>query len=115
MKRVVCAMMLTSLVGCAYKPIIDTAGTDAGKYASDLRECRQYASRLSTGNSAAFGALAGAVIGLAVGKAAGAESIGAVARTGAVIGAFEGLGGGTRSQRDVVSRCLSGRGYTVLY
>lgn len=109
-------------VGCAsttgvnYRPIVDTQGVDLNRYEMDLRACQTYATQTSgAGESAAVGAVGGAVLtGLLA--AAGGKNYdkGASARMGAVAGAAGGAASGETSQRNIIRRCLAGRGYKVL-
>jgi hypothetical protein len=113
---------LVLLAACAqsYQPIIDTKGVDQAKYQQDLYECRQYAEQVSPAGETAKGALIGAALGAAAGAATGA--IAGNAGTGAAIGAAGGgiVGGGAGAysgvsdQKEVIRRCLAGRGYSVL-
>lgn len=116
------------LAGCAgqnyvntFEPVIDMQGVNHAAYETDLSACRQYAVREDPANKAmreAFaGAIAGALVGAAVGSAFGhmGTGAGAGAAYGAVGGAGHGAVTGMRAQQIIVSRCMSGRGYKVLY
>jgi outer membrane lipoprotein SlyB len=110
-----------SMVGCAntganYRPIVDTKNIDFNKYESDLRDCQLFANQTaSAGQSAAAGAVAGAVLGAALAAAAGSRyDRGSSARVGALSGAVGAGAEGERNQRNIINRCLAGRGYSVL-
>lgn len=104
-----------AMAGCAYKPIVDMKGVDQGKYEQDLAECRQYADQAhGAGTGAVVGAAAGAALSYGVSRAVGGRDPSAAARGGAVVGGASGAGAGARNKRDVVRRCLAGRGYSVL-
>jgi uncharacterized protein YcfJ len=102
--------------GAGYRPVVDIKGVDLNRYQSDLAECQQYAHQTAgAGESAAAGAAAGAVFGALLAAAAGG---GTSRKSSAGIGAISGAAGagaqGEMNQRDVIRRCLSGRGYKVL-
>jgi uncharacterized protein YcfJ len=108
-----------------YEPVIDTQNIDSNRYASDLRDCRAFAVREDPATKAAQGALAGVVVGALLGAALGSSfgQAGRGAGIGAGIGAVEGgaigtVGGaasGVEAQQIIVKRCLSRRGYQVLF
>jgi len=114
---------LMSLASCAnmntgvnYRPIVDTRGVDFNKFEADLRDCQQFAHQTaSAAESAAAGAVAGALLGAALGAAAGSRySRNRTAAVGAVSGAAGAAAQGETDQRNIIRRCLSGRGYSVL-
>ena len=116
-------LTLASMVaGCAvpsganYRPILDTQGVDFNRYELDLRDCQNYASQTaSAGQSAVAGALAGAVLGGVLAAAAGKNySRTNSAKVGAVTGAVGAGAEGETNQRNIIRRCLAGRGYKVL-
>ena len=95
--------------------IVDTRGVDMHAYHHDLEECRAYADQVGVGRRAAGGALAGAVVGGAVGAIAGnSDTAERAAGVGGVIGGAKGAGSGLRERDRVVKNCLRGRGYRVL-
>lgn len=119
-KLTVATLLVFLLAGCAtsnrgtgsnYAPLVDRPGPN---YATDLADCQNHAGQLaSAGDGAAGGAVAGAVFGALLMAAVGGSS-----RDGAWVGALSGgTGGAVRAetdQRKVISRCMAGRGYTVL-
>lgn len=114
-------LVIFSLAGCAntganYRPIVDTKNIDFNKYESDLRDCQSFATQTaSAGQSAAAGAVAGAVLGAALAAAAGSRyDRTSTARVGALSGAVGAGAEGERNQRNIINRCLAGRGYSVL-
>lgn len=114
--------IVSLLAGCAatsganYRPIIDAQGVDFNRYEHDLRECQSYATQTAgAGESAAAGALAGALLGGVLAAAAGKNySRSSTARVGAVTGAVGAGAEGETNQRNIIRRCLAGRGYRVL-
>jgi hypothetical protein len=101
-------------------PIIDTQGVDAAQYQQDLAQCQQYAQQVSVGEDTAKGVFGGALLGAAMGAAIGAAT-GNPARGAAVGAAAGGIGGGAagagksvQERKQIVSRCMQGRGYNVL-
>lgn len=113
--------MISMFSGCAntganYRPVVDTKGVDLNQYETDLVDCQQFANQTAgAGQSAAAGAAAGAVFGALLAAAAGG---GTSKRSTAGVGAVSGAAGagaqGENNQRNVIRRCLSGRGYKVL-
>jgi hypothetical protein len=110
------------LMSCAssYRPIVDMKGVDSARYEADLAECRAYAEEVSPAGQAVAGAGIAAALGAALGAVAGAFSgnAGSGAAYGASIGGVTGTAaggaGGVSQQRQVIDRCLIGRGYSVL-
>ncbi len=104
------------LAGCAArKPLVDMKGVDAAQYQADLAECEKYAEQApGLGGGAAGGAVIGGAIGYGVGRAVGVRDPSAIGRGGAVAGGARGAGKGAQTRRQVVSNCLTGRGYKVL-
>lgn len=124
MKSVVVAVISIALIsacantGANYRPIVDLRGgaVDINRYEADLRECQQYATQTAdAATQAAVGAAAGAILGALLAAAAGSRyDRHASARVGAVAGAVGGAGSGEHDQREIIRRCLAGRGYSVL-
>lgn len=122
-RRAGALMLVVLMCGCAtgqmganYRPIIDSKGVDFNQYESDLKECQAYATRTQgAGEAAMTGAAVGAVIGGVVAAAAGSRyDRGATARVGGVTGAIGAGAEAEKNQRDIIRRCLGGRGYKVL-
>lgn len=119
---IVTVCITSFLAGCAatsganYRPIIDTRNVDFNRYESDLRDCQSFATQTAgAGESAAAGALAGALLGGVLAAAAGKNySRSSTARVGAVTGAVGAGAQGETDQRNIIRRCLAGRGYNVL-
>lgn len=122
MKPILIAIILT-ITGCAgYTPIIDQQSiTDQLQYERDLAECRVYAEQIDPGANAAIGAVGGAAVGAALGLLVGAffgcpgETAGFGAALFGAGGGLQGAGGSVRAQKDIMIRCMQGRGYRVLY
>ena len=122
MKKVVTiAVAAVLLAGCAapmhsYQPLVD-GDTTSTQYQRDLEECRAYAmTKPSAENSAAVGAIVGALAGvalLALGGGRGGWG-NEVAAVGAAMGGVQGYSEGAQGQQNVVKRCLAGRGHRVL-
>lgn len=122
MKKVVTIVVAAALLaGCAapmhsYQPLVD-GDTTSTQYQRDLEECRAYAmTKPSAENSAAVGAIVGALAGvvlLALGGGRGGWG-NEVAAVGAAMGGVQGYNEGAQGQQNVVKRCLAGRGHRVL-
>ena len=119
MKRILSVAIIASLVGCAntgagYRPMVDSR--PGQNYEQDLGQCQQYAAKVAgAAETAAVGAVIGALFGAAL-SIVGDNRSGRSANAG--IGALTGaVGGGVQGetdQRNIIRRCLSGRGYAVL-
>jgi outer membrane lipoprotein SlyB len=100
--------------GANYRPIIDTKNVDLNRYEADLSECQKYAEQKGgAGEKALVGADAGAVLGGVLAAVSNGDK-GSGSRVGGVMGAVTGASSGAQSQRAIIMRCLSGRGYKVL-
>ena len=105
-----------------YEPIIDhrRSGYSDFAYQRDLAECRAYADQIDTGRQAIGGGLGGAAVGAAFGAIIGSfdgragRGAGFGASVGGLGGALGGAADANDRRRDVVRRCLAGRGYAVL-
>lgn len=123
MKRLIIILIALSLTACAaYRPIVDRQSiTDQGQYERDLAECQAYSKQVDPGANAAIGMAGGAAVGAALGALVGAffGCPGKTAAFGAALGGAQGLGSGAgygiAAQRDIVRRCMMGRGYAVLH
>ena len=106
----------TQNTGASYRPVIDTQGKDPVRLQQDLSECQAYAHQVSSAaERAAAGALAGALIGAVFAAAAGAKGYrNESAAVGALSGGLGAAAEGERDQRNIIRRCMSGRGYSVL-
>ena len=116
MDKIISLMLVASLAGCAtYRPIVDTKGVNQQAYESDLRECQAYAEQVSPAEHAAGGAVAGALLGAVLGAMVGNHHTSSqMAGIGAVSGAASGGGEGANAQKNIIRRCMAGRGYHVL-
>lgn len=95
------------------RPIVDMAakGFDPVKYTKDSAECQQLAA--GTGTSGLGEAAAGALLGTMIGLALGAD-LGGPAALGAIGGFSGGAARGVEATQSAMTRCMTGRGYTVL-
>lgn len=122
MKTLLVVVVSLFLVACAgmganYRPLVDARGQkSAQQYEIDVRECQQYAAQTAgVGERAAVGVVAGALIGTVIAAAFGhGASRNRAAAVGATSGGISGATQGEESQRDVIKRCMAGRGYSVL-
>lgn len=121
MKTTAIILSAAILAGCAntgaqYQPLVDSR-TQGANYSQDLAECQAYATqRAGAADGAVAGAVFGALLGvalLAVGGGRGGWGNEAAA-VGAVAGGLQGAAAGEGTQRDIIKRCLAGRGYSVL-
>lgn len=113
MKNTLIGILCLSLTACAstYRPVVDSA-VSPGNYEQDLAQCRVYA-----GDDSRAGAIAvvGGIIGAGFGilAAAGGNS-NSFRNIGAGVGAVSAGLGAMQGQRNVIARCMAGRGYSVL-
>lgn len=106
-----CAMQPT---GANYRPMVDQRSAGAN-YEADLAECQQYAAqRAGAGTGAVAGAAAGAIFGLLLNAAIGGGFRHSLAGAGALSGAVSGASANEGTQREIIRRCLQGRGISVL-
>ena len=110
------AIVLAGCAGANYRPLVDMQGVNGAKYESDLSACQSYAGQVGgAGEHAAIGAGIGAILSGALAMIGGNRyDAGRSAAAGALLGGAGGAGAGESSQRDVVRRCMAGRGYRVL-
>jgi len=108
------SFFLISCAGSTYRPIVDTQGIDFNRYEADLQQCQQFSTQTNDATtSAAVGATAGAVLGSVLAGVVGGDRS-ATAKLTAIEGAIVGGASGETNQRNIIRRCLSGRGYRVL-
>jgi PBP1b-binding outer membrane lipoprotein LpoB len=105
------------LAGCASGPIIDpkSSKTPANYYA-DKMECEAISQQVGYGTEMAKGALVQSIVSAAIGAAMGSNGNGAAvgAASGAIVGAGKGAWDTNKRRDQIVTKCLTGRGYTVL-
>ena len=92
--------------------IVDQRGVNAQVYAVDLADCRAYAEQVPVVRRVSVGAAGAAAVGGVFGAIFGGPAEGAA--TGAVFGGAERGFDAHAERRQVLRRCLSGRGYRVL-
>jgi uncharacterized protein YcfJ len=122
-RKTLCIMASAAvlLAGCAsaptgenYIPLVDVKAGEGQRFQQDLDDCQAYATqRGDAASGAVAGAVAGALFGAVLGAIVGVsrnEMAGVGALTGGLQGAVHNEGG----QRNIIRRCLTGRGYTVL-
>jgi outer membrane lipoprotein SlyB len=123
MQKIIATVLALAMAGCAthntganYRPVIDRKGADLAQLDVDLAECQRYATEVaSAAEQAAAGAVAGALLGAVLAAAAGnSYSRNQHAALGGVTGAAAGAASGEKDQRNIIRRCMSGRGYNVL-
>lgn len=141
MRRDLALMLGLALTACAqaeaYQPQVDLVGVDPGRYAEDIRGCRNYAEQQQYGMPISpvygrmiaggmVGASLGAGLGIVLGWLFGATNIGLATSYGAESGGVAGtaLAGATTPpvpdpqgplvEKDAVDRCLRNNGYRLL-
>lgn len=119
MKNTLIAILCLSLTACAstYRPVVDTAvgaGVSPAQYEQDLAQCRTYAGDdARAGVAAIIGGVIGAGIGLLAVAGTGLKND-AFRNVGMGVGAVSAGVGAMKGQRDIIARCMAGRGYSVL-
>jgi len=121
MKRYMMLTALLFLTSCStFRPMVDMSGKRQSQYNYDIQECQAYAEQVNPGESAIVGAAGGAAVGAILGGIVGAffGCPGETAAFGAALfgagGGMQGAGAGARSQKDIIRRCMQGRGWSVL-
>ena len=114
---ILAVLALAALAACStYQPLVDTKGIDMNLYAVDLADCQKFAGQVDPAAHAAAGAVAGAVLGAAIGAIFGnRHDAGRGAAAYGVVGAGTGAAEGATAQRNIILKCMAGRGYKVLY
>lgn len=124
--RIIAAIALLSMSACAtppYEPVVDTAFSQPAPghtYAGDLTDCRLLADRRDARASAAKGAVAGAMLGGALGLllCAGTGDAGTCGLVGAgaasTTGALSGGASEEGNRRSIVQNCMMNRGWNVV-
>jgi outer membrane lipoprotein SlyB len=118
-KTILVSFLIISISGCAnmgadYRPIIDSKVINRTKYEADLKECQEFAKEAPSGMD---GVIAGAVVGTLIGAAVGGSNSyvrNSTMNFGGTYGAMSGGASTENTQRNIIKRCLSGRGYVVL-
>ena len=107
--------------GAAYRPIVDAPNTAgyAAKYEADLADCRSFAEQRRYDNSdvrtqALVGASIGGVLGLIEGDGTEFEDFAVGAAAGGAFGAGSGALETRGERKQIVVRCMQGRGHRVL-
>jgi uncharacterized protein YcfJ len=120
MKPIAASAILATLLsaGCAttqYRPVVDS-GVSRGSYEADVADCQQLANQRPAAAPAAGGVAAGAILGALLGVAVGlrGDDVAHVAAWGAASGGINGAAYGAAEQQAIVSRCMAGRGYSVV-
>lgn len=119
----IAAIAACTIAGCAtqgytdmgYQPVVDLKPGQT-HYQQDLSECSQYAQQRGGAQQGAVGgAVAGAIVGGLLGALFGDSRLaGQMAVVGAVTTAPGAAAQAEGTQRDIIRRCLVGRGYSVL-
>lgn len=120
-RLIAAALAASILAGCAstarvYSPVIDPRIGDQGAYSAALAECRTLAEQVGQANTAAAGAVAGAILAGAIGAMFGARGqlLAQIAGAGAITSGVSAAGYAGLTQQQIVQRCLTNRGYSVL-
>lgn len=123
-KPTIVLAVIVMLQGCAgpgygakWEPVVDVRPEQQASYSNDLAQCQQYATRvIDAQQGAVAGAIVGALLGAALGAAAGGNGRfnGQMAGVGAISGGASTAAAAEGGQRGIISRCLAGRGYSVL-
>lgn len=97
-----------------YRPVVDPSICQDCDYERDLLQCGSLAdSNSSLASGTLGGAAAGAGLAAAIGAVAGVDP-GLMAASGATGGAIGGAGNEVMAHRQMIARCMTGRGYSVL-
>jgi hypothetical protein len=105
------------VAGCASGPIIDPKSSKTPEnFYLDQMECERISENVSYGNEMMKGAfingILSGIMGAALGQGPNAGAIGAA--SGSVVGAGKGAWETNSRRGKIVTKCLQGRGYSVL-
>lgn len=101
-------------MGANYVPLVDVQTSQGAQFQHDLSECQSFATQRGDAAAGAVGgAVAGALFGAVLGAIVGV-SRNEMAGFGAFTGGLHGAAHNEGTQRDIIRRCLAGRGYSVL-
>lgn len=136
LKPILALLVATTVAACEapqqltdYRPVVDPAKSDPGKFENDLVACRNIAVQVEAEykkrqqQEAVAGLIAGALVGAATGAIAGGGSShkSDYILTGTAIGAAGGAASGDHTfylvkygPRRIVDRCMADRGHTIL-
>lgn len=114
--RTAAVLAALALSACAnYRPVVDMQGVhDTAQYETDLSDCQRYAAGVDPAARGAAGAVIGGLLGAAIGAIAGDVESGMMAGAMALGGTAGAVSSGVSDQKDIIRRCMSGRGYAVL-
>lgn len=105
------------LAGCASGPIIDPKSSKTPEnFYLDQMECERISENVSYTNEMLKGAAIQSILSAIVGAALGPNGSGAGvgAASGAIVGAGKGAYDTNSRRGKIVTKCLQGRGYSVL-
>ncbi len=105
------------LAGCASGPIIDPKSSKTPEnFYLDQMECERISQNVSYGNEMIKGAIINGILSGIMGAAIGSgpNSAGVGAASGAIVGAGKGAYDTNSRRSNIVTKCLQGRGYSVL-
>jgi hypothetical protein len=119
MKAIIAIAAVISLSACAVqapRPIVDMQGVSPEVYARDYQDCQAYAAQggdegQSALNSGIAGGIAGAATGAIFGNRHDAGKLGLFTM---LLSAGEGAAKAAQHKRQILFRCLEGRGYRTL-
>jgi hypothetical protein len=121
MKKLTIILACAVLSGCATKPLIDPkASSTPANFHLDEMECERIAENISypaeMAKKAAIQGIISAIMGAALAKGNVTPETGAAAGliTGTTVGAGTGAYNTYERRKQVIRRCLEGRGYKVL-
>lgn len=113
------ALMLTACAGSgsSYRPIVDTPVT--AQYETDLQQCQSLSTQRKiingdTQTAALAGAATGGVIGLLRRGGNDGNNVLEGAAVGGTVGGVGGAFQANTERKNIVKRCMSGRGYRVI-
>ncbi len=118
--RLLAILPFLATTACSYSPVIDMEGVDAAQYERDRTHCETLAENANTtshvAGQAATSTLLGAALGTLTGAITGNTRVGAIGggAGGAATGITQGYQHSAQMKSEIVKKCLSKRGYSVL-
>jgi hypothetical protein len=113
MKKIILICLLAS--GCASGPLVDPKSSKTPEnFYADRTECEAISQEVSFGWEMTKSAVIQGLLGAAIASVAGGQPPEIGAASGALAGAGTGAWNTKSTRADIVTKCLQGRGYTVL-
>ena len=113
MKKILLICLLAT--GCATGPLVDPKSSKTPEnFYADRTECEAISQEVSYGFEMTKSAVIQGLLGAVIASVSGSQPVEVGAASGALAGAGVGAWNTKSTRSDIVTKCLQGRGYTVL-